>query len=64
MSIDRRTDKEVVRIHNGALLGHQGEGNNAICSDMGGPRECHTGEVGQKEKGKYRMKSVTSVITK
>ena len=64
VSTDRRTDKErVVHIRNGVLLGHQKEGNNAICSNMGGPRDCHTSEVRQKEKGKYRMRSVTSVIT-
>ena len=26
-----------------------------ICNDVGGPRVCHTGEVSQKEKNKYRI---------
>ena len=43
MSIDRGMDKEdVVHIYNGMLLSHKKEWNNAICSDMGGPRDCHT----------------------
>ena len=28
--------------HNGILLSHKKEGNNAICSNMDGPRGCHT----------------------
>ena len=36
-------DKEdVVHIYNGILLGHKKEQNNAICSNMDGPRDCHT----------------------
>ena len=36
-------DKEdVVNIYNGILLSHKKEQNNAICSDMDGPRDCHT----------------------
>ena len=37
-------DKEdVVHIYNGILLSHlKQEQNNAICSDMDGPRDCHT----------------------
>ena len=47
MSIDRGMDKEdVVHIYwptqyNGILLGHKKEWNNAICSNMDGPRDCH-----------------------
>ena len=36
-------DKEdVVHIYNGILLSHKKEQNNAICSDMDEPRDCHT----------------------
>ena len=36
-------DKEdVVHIHNGILLSHKKEQNNAICSNIDGPRDCHT----------------------
>ena len=42
MSSDRRLDKDVVHIYNGILLSHGKEWNNAICSDMDEPRECHT----------------------
>ena len=42
MSISRGMDKEdVVCTHNGILLSHKKE-SNAICSNMDGPRECHT----------------------
>ena len=43
MSIDRGVDKEdVVHIHSGILLSHKKELNNANCSNMDGPRDCHT----------------------
>ena len=43
MSIDRGVDKEdVVHIYNGILLSHKKEWNNAICSNMDGPRDCYT----------------------
>ena len=43
MSTDRRIDKEdVVHIYNGILLSPKKELNDAICSDMDGPRDCHT----------------------
>ena len=43
MSIDRWMDREyVVYIYNGILLSHEKEWNNAICSNMDGPRDCHT----------------------
>ena len=43
MSIDRGMNKEdVVHIYNGILPSHLKEWNNAICSNMNGPRECHT----------------------
>ena len=43
MSIDRGMAKEdVVHIENGVLLSHKKEQNNAICSNMDGPRNYHT----------------------
>ena len=43
MFIDRGMDKEdVVHIYNGILLSHKKEQNNAICSNMDGPRDDHT----------------------
>ena len=43
MSIDRRMDEEdVVHIHNGILLSHEKEQNNAMCSDRDGCRASHT----------------------
>ena len=41
MSIDRGKDKDVVHIYNGILLSIK-EGNNAIYSNMNGPRNYHT----------------------
>ena len=42
MSINRGMDKErVVHIHNGILLCLEKE-DNAICSNMDGPRDSHT----------------------
>ena len=35
-------DKDVVNIYNGILLSHKKEQNNAICSNMDGPRDYHT----------------------
>ena len=36
-------DKEdVVHTYYGILFSHKKEWNNVICSNMGGPRDCHT----------------------
>ena len=35
-------DKDVVHMYNGILLSHQKEWNNAICSNIDRPRDCHT----------------------
>ena len=45
----------VCEIHNEILLNHKKEQNNAICSNMGGPRDYHIEEVYQGEKDKYHM---------
>ena len=40
MSINRWMDKEdVVSVYNGILLSHKKEWNNALCSNMDGPRD-------------------------
>ena len=42
ISINRGMDKEgVLHIYNGTLLSQGREWNNAICSNMGGPRDFH-----------------------
>ena len=42
MSIDRWMDKkDVVYVHNGIILNHKKEWNNAICSNMDGTRDYH-----------------------
>ena len=35
-------EEDVVHIYNGLLLSHKKEWNNAICSNMDGPRDDHT----------------------
>ena len=42
MSTDRWIDKDVVNIHNGILLSHKKEWNNAIYSNTDFPRDHHT----------------------
>ena len=46
MSIDRGMDKEdMVHVYNTILINHQKEWNKAMdpcCSNMNGPRKCHT----------------------
>ena len=43
VSINRWMDKkDMVYIYNGILLSHKKEWNNAICSNMDGPRDYHT----------------------
>ena len=43
MSINRWMDKkDVVHIYHGILFSHKKEWNNAICSNMDGPRDYHT----------------------
>ena len=62
MSTDRWLDfEDVVYLHNGILLGHKKEQNNAICSNMDGTWDSHP-EWSKKEKGKYHMISLISGI--
>ena len=41
--------EDVIHIHNGILLSHKKEWNNAICSNMKGPRDDHLSEVNQRQ---------------
>ena len=62
MSIDRGMAKEdVVHIYSGILLSHKKELNNAICSNMDGPRDYHT-KRSKSEKDKHHMTSLISGI--
>ena len=52
-----------VYIHTGILLSHTKEWNDAICSNMGGPRDYHT-KWSKWKKDKYHMISFLCVILK
>ena len=43
----------MVHIHNGILLGHEKEWNNATCSNTGRPRNCHTERSVSDGENKY-----------
>ena len=45
---------------NGILLSHKKEQNNAICSNMGGPRDYHT-KWSQTEKDKYMVSLICGI---
>ena len=45
----------MVHIYNGILLSLKKKANLVICSEVDGPRDCHTEWVSQKEKNKYRI---------
>ena len=56
----------MVYVYNGILLRHKMEGNNAICSNMNGPRDYHI-EVSQRQTlykslicGNYKKKKNTN----
>ena len=50
----RWMDKEnVVYLYNAILLNHKKEWNNAICSNIDGPKECHTKSVRRKTNTKW-----------
>ena len=55
-------DKEDVlythtQTHRGVLLSHKHEGNNAICSNMDGPRDYHT-KWNKQDRDKYYIISL------
>ena len=54
MAIERQMDKDVHIIYDVILLNHKKEQTSAICSDIGGHRDCRT-ECDQTEKDKYHM---------
>ena len=55
MPINRGMDKEnMANKYNEILLSHRKEWNNAICSNMDGPWDCHT-EWCKTDKDKYHM---------
>ena len=57
MSINRCVDKEdAVCLNNGMLLSYKKEWNNAICSNMNGPRDYHIKWT--KSDTKYNMISL------
>ena len=59
MSIDKGMDKEdVVQIYNGILLSHTKGCNNAICSNMDGPRNYPT-----KRNKSHRERQISYGIT-
>ena len=53
----------MVHIYNGILLSHTKEWNNALCSNMDGPRDYHT-KWSKSDKDKYDMISLTCGILK
>ena len=56
---NRRMDKEdMVHIYNRVLLSHSKEWNKVICSNMDGPRDCHTEWSKLDREGKYHMISL------
>ena len=55
MSIARRMN--VIYIYNGVWLGYRKEWNNAVCSNMDGPRDYHT-KWSKSGKDRYDMISV------
>ena len=57
-------DKDVVHIYKGILLSHKKEQNNAIYSNINGPRVVILSEVSQTEKDKYQMISLICGILK
>ena len=64
MSIDRWVDKEdLVYIHNGILVSHNKEWNNAICNNMNGSRDYHT-KWSKSDKDKYHVISLICRILK
>ena len=65
MSIDRGMDKEdELHINNGILPIHKKEWNNAICSNMDGPRDYHTKWSKSDQKDKHHTLSLICRILK
>ena len=54
----------MVHIYNGLLLSHKKEWNNAICSNMDGPRDYHTEWSKSDREDKYHTISLICGILK
>ena len=64
MSINRGIDKEdVVHIYNGILLSHKKEWNNAIHSNVDGPRNYYT-KWSESVKDKYIISLICGILKK
>ena len=62
-STDGWMNKDAAHVYDVILLSHKKEWHNAICSNMDGPRDCHT-EWNQTEKDKDHMISFICRIKK
>ena len=60
VSDNRGMDKHVVYIHNGMSFSHKKEWNDAICSNMDGPRVYHI-EWSKPEKDKYMLSLIYGI---
>ena len=54
--------KDAVRIYNGILLSHKEEWNNAIWSNMDGPRDYHI-ERNKSDRGRQMSYTIISLWT-
>ena len=61
MCINREMDKDVVHKYNGVLLDHKKEQNNAICSNMDGPRVCYI-EWNRSDRKKQITYNITYIL--
>ena len=57
--------EDVIHIYNGILLSHKKEWNDATCSNMDEPRDCHTkGSLSQTEKDKHDITYMWNLNTR
>ena len=54
----RKSQRYSIDIYNGLFVSHKKEQNNAICSNVDGPRDYHIREASQTQKDKYHMISL------
>ena len=50
----------MVHIYNGILLSHKIEQNNAVCSNMDGPRDCHT-DWSKSDRERYHISLICGI---
>ena len=60
LNVQWQMNKDVVHIYNGILLSHTKEWNNAICSNMDGPRDDHT-KWSKSDRGRQRSYDIAYV---